>query len=627
MKIKNLLKTPQNSLKSSIIGIIIWSLIITGLSLYATAITVYGHIGVFLSYFQNPVIVLINLIPILLLTLFFGFITNRIWLAYLLSALITMLMTTVNYLKIMIRNDPFTATDFSLINEAMNIGQRYVFSLHPFFLFAIVLIIAGVIKARSLLTYRIKKPLVRLIGIVASAGIMVSILSPIYLSGTVYSKTENIIRNQFMNALEFNDQFTSRGFVYSFLHSINSIFEPTPAGYTKEEAQKALATYSYDNIPEGKKINVISIMLESFNDFSKFDTIEFTNNPYRYLYELRSKCLYGQVFTNVFGGGTIKSEHSFLTGFSYQSDYRRPTNSYVHYMKQQGYTVEGGHPGNKWFYKRDLVNKFLGFDSYKFHETGYSELYNNNPNNGDTILEDKYFFEDILKSFDENKTTGKPYFNFSVSYQNHGPYNSEFLENGIEYVKQTESLSDGGYYIINNYLAGIEKTLTALKTMIDKIEAIDEPVMLVLFGDHNPWLGDESYVYRELGINLEYSNDDGIYNYFFTPYIIYTNKAAKEISGNPAIGHGGDFSIMYLMNKVFETNGWEGNEFIKATNELREKIDILTGIGLYRENGVFTQYPSEAALEKLNKFRYVQYYWRNEIAPKTPEEIASESAD
>lgn len=619
----------SKSLKKSIIGILVWSFIVTLLTLYATSITVQGSWGVFFSYLKKPFIIGMNMLPILVLTLVVAFITNKMWLTFLISSLIPLIMSVVNYFKILLRNDPFVATDFGLINEAMNIGQRYTFTLDPFFYVAIGIIIASVISAKFIFKYRIKKPLVRLVGIVATLGIMLSMFSHLYLSGSVYSMFKNVGPNKYMNALDSNDQFASRGFVYSFLHSINDLFEPAPKGYTKKKAVEALADYPYDNIPEDKKVNIISIMLESFNDFSKYDSIEFSKNPYSYLYELREKSLYGQIFTNVFGGGTVKSERAFLTGFSYQADYRRPTNSYVHYLKQQGYTVEGGHPGNKWFYKRDMINKFLGFDNYKFFETGYSDMYYNNPHtenpaNGDPILDDKYFFEDIMQSFEANKATGKPYFNFSVSYQNHGPYDTTYVLNETEYVKQTEGLSAEGYNIINNYLAGMEKTLEALKTMVDKIDASDEPIMLVLFGDHNPWLGDESYVYKELGIELKYAHGDGIYNYFFTPYIIYTNEAAKRITGNSAVGYGGDFSIMYLMNKVFEANGWKGNEFIKATNALKEKVDILTGTGLYRENGAFTLWPKGSTIEALDKFRYVQYYWRNEVAPKTPEEIQNQ---
>ena len=626
MKKDILKKILAKDVTKAVICAALWSLLVTVLALYATSITVPGSMGVFLSYLKKPFIVTMNMIPVLAVTLVFYFIINKAWIAYLISGLIVFIMTAVNYLKIMVRNDPFVAMDFTLVNEAVNIGQRYTFELHPFFYVGAVIIAAGVVGAKLAVKYPVKKGLVRLGGVVGVVLAFALTFSHLYLSGIVYSKFENVGCNPMMNALDSKDQFASRGFVYSFLHSVNDLFAPAPDGYTKKKAEEALKDYSYDNIPDDKKVNVISIMLESFNDLSKYDTISFSHNPYEYLYELRDKSVYGQVFTSVFGGGTVKSERSFLTGYSYQSDYRRPTNSYVQYMKQQGYTTEGSHPGNEWFYKRDMVNKFLGFDNYKFFEDGYSDMYYSNPHednpaNSGAILDDKYLFADIMDNFEANKTSGKPYFNFSVTFQNHGPYDSGSLLNGIEYISRTDALSNEGYNIVNNYLGGIEKTLEALKEMVWRIDSSDEPIMLVLFGDHNPWLGDESYVYDELGIELEFAEGDGLYNYYFTPYIIYTNAAAKKMTGNQALGYGGDFSVMYLMNKVFEVNDWKGNEFIKATGELKENIDILTGMSLYRENGAFTLWPSAKSREALDKFRYVQYYWRNEVSPKTAEEI------
>lgn len=43
--------------------------------------------------------------------------------------------------------------------------------------------------------------------------------------------------------------------------------------------------------------------------------------------------------------------------------------------------------------------------------------------------------------------------------------------------------------------------------------------------------------------------------------------------------------MMYLMNKVFDVAGWEGSGFMKLSNELEEKLDIVTNIGICREDG------------------------------------------
>lgn len=615
-------KQLKTNLIFNICGIVIWAFTLTVLCLGFGVKAADGSLGVLISYFKMPGIIIVNFIPVLLTTLFFAFVSNRMWISWLASSAIVITMSLTNYFKIMTRNDPFVTADLKLIGEAADMTGRYELPLDAMCILTLVLIVCCIVASAFLFGYRIKKPLVRIGGAVAAVALFVILIKPVYLSDGIYAKIENIKGNGYMNEVNKNDQFICRGFVYSFLHSIRDVYEIPPENYSNKRAKELIKKYSYDNIPDDRKINVISVMLEAFNDFSRFDTIEFTNNPYEYFHELQSKSVHGYVFTNVFGGGTVNSERSFITGYSTQPEYHRATNSYVHYLRQQGYTVEGGHPGHKWFYNRDVVNRYLGFENYKFFETGYSDIYHSNPNNGTEILDDQYLFDDILQSFENNKTTGKPYFNFSVSYQNHGPYNTDALDTGVEYVKQTEGLSDQSYYIINNYLAGIEKTLIAIKDLTEKVDAMEEPVMIVLFGDHNPWLGNEASAYRDMEINLNFDTDEGLYNYFSTPYIIYTNAAAKEITGNSAVGEGGDFGIMYLMNKVFDVAGWKGNEFMKTSNALRQELDIVTNIGICRENGKLTPNIKKNALQELGDFRIVQYYWRNEINPEKISEFA-----
>ena len=83
-------------------------------------------------------------------------------------------------------------------------------------------------------------------------------------------------------------------------------------------------------------------------------------------------------------------------------------------------------------------------------------------------------------------------FSFNVTYQNHGPYPIGWLRYG-EYVPKNV-YSEDSYYILNNYLGGVEKTGQQLVKLKKKLEKLDEPVVLMVYGDHNPWLGDGNSV-------------------------------------------------------------------------------------------------------------------------------------
>ena len=93
-------------------------------------------------------------------------------------------------------------------------------------------------------------------------------------------------------------------------------------------------------------------------------------------------------------------------------------------------------------------------------------------------------------------------FSFNVTYQNHEPYFDDRLTSDTIYVPQG-TLSDSDYYIINNYLTGVADTGAQMRAFCDRFRDSEEPVVIVFFGDHRPWLGEQSVTYAALGIDLD----------------------------------------------------------------------------------------------------------------------------
>ena len=136
----------------------------------------------------------------------------------------------------------------------------------------------------------------------------------------------------------------------------------------------------------------------------------------------------------------------------------------------------------------------------------------------------------------------------------------------------------------------------------------EEPVILVLFGDHKPWMGNRNTVYEALGVSLDLSTEDGFRNYYATPYLIWANDAAKAILGSDFSGSGPEISPCFLMNEVFSLAGWGGSEYMKFMNEVKEVLPVIHTSGRYVTDGVLTQTLPEDAGRWLERFRQVQYY-------------------
>ena len=585
----------------NIAALVLWGVFIGVVAMY------FGRVNydleLFFSYFRKPLIAVLNIIPVLLAAVTLFFVFNRMWAAFLGTALLGLVPAIINYYKILLREEALTISDIAFIGEAALFGGRYELHVPTVMYLAIAAVIVGTVAAALMLRLRVRlrlRPLA-LVGVAAGALLFNTVYTD---HETFYYKTDNMAVELPTRALSewfFADQFASRGFVYPFIFSAVFADQEPLDGYSEAEARALLESYEYDSIPEEKKVNVIAVMLEAYSDLTAFENIDFARDPNYFWHELQGEALHGNLVTNVFAGGTTNTEHAFIAGNSALYDVRKPTGSYVRYFGAEGYRTEFCHPGIDWVYNRKNVSEYLGFDSAYFLESRY-DYYDNG-----TIIFDDDFLPDIVSLLEEAVLAGEPYFNFSLTYQNHSPYADNALYSDDVFVERG-GLSEKAYNIITNYLWGINRTDTALRSFIAELREREEPVVVLLFGDHKPWLGDGSFVYDELGISFD--GNAGLYARHVTPYIIWGNDAARDVLGDVFQGEGPEMSPMFLMPLLFEKMGWGGDEFIKAASELWKSVNVIHSSGVVREGGEITAEPSAEAKEAIEKFLYMEYYRR-----------------
>lgn len=552
---------------------------------------------IFFGYFRHPLIALLNILPVVLLILLLYCLVGRAWIAFLVGSVPVMLASVGNYFKIVCRDDPFMFADIPDITTALGISERYDLSMNwrlGFCLFCMVfgtLFLFFFVRGRVRPRWRLALGAVILLSIIPLVGV--------YTSDDVYdNKTQNY---------EYADQwaapqvFLTRGFVYPFLYSIKEAFPEPPQGYSEEAALEILESYTPQDIPEDKKVNVIGIQLEAFNDLERLGITGIAPEVYEKYHALEAESYTGNLITNIFAGGTVRTERAFLTGDVTLEDFRRDTGSYVWYFKDQGYHAEGIHPYHDYYYNRKNVNSYLGFDQYWFFQNRYDEI-----NDGHIAMDD-VLFPDLLQ-FYQNRDKDTPYFNFTVTYQGHGPYATDALEGTDGWWDGTYS-DESTYYILNNYLDSVQETAGQLWDFIQALREDEDPVVVVVFGDHNPWLGYSNSAYHDLGVNLDTSTEEGFYNYYGTRYLIWANDAAKETLNNDFTGEGPDVSPCFLMNVLFEQCGWgSGSAYMQLTGEVMEQIPVINTDGFYVENGQVTTALSDTAQELFSRLEIAQFY-------------------
>ena len=586
---------------------------IGGLGLFyaATAYTKLNSLAILYSYLTHPVILALNLLPAVALIWLGYFLFRRAWAGFLLSFLPIVGISMVNYFKIRLRSDPLLATDLRLAAEAGGIVGEYTLDITWLTWFTLFCFVAGLLFTIFLMPNGLRDWKNRAFGALSCLALMGVAFYSWYLSPTLYQNTAN---NRFINQWSDVEVFVSKGCVYPFLYSFQEMFPTPPEGYNEGNAQTLLSAFADQDIPAEQKVSVMGIMLEAFCDLTDLPVLgehEAVVRAYEPWHQLEAQSVTGNLLTNIFAGGTVDSEWGFLTGYTTHDEFRKPTDSYVWYFRSQGYQTMFSHPGYGWFYNRQNVNEYLGFEEQWFTDNHYEALVSplSAIYNSDHIL-----VTELANQLEDQVENG-PCFSFAVSYQNHGPYETTFTS-AVEHLTPTNSgLSQESCNIWNNYLNGVADTMDAMVWLTGELESMEEPVVLVLFGDHKPWGGNGNSAYQELGVTFDLSTTEGFYDYYSTPYLIWANSAAKEVLGRDFVGDGGDFSPAFLMTELFDQCGWEGSGFMQLSRLMREITPMVHGQDLYLVDGAVTDTLEAEDSSFLQAFLGAQYYRENRVVP------------
>lgn len=509
------------------------------------------------GYFSVPLIPVLNLLPGILLAALLFALTGRACPAFLLTAAVVMGGTWVNWFKLQFRNDPLVFEDLILLREAGDMAGKYQMFIPKGLIVTVLCILLGGLALYGCARWKPSRR-VRL-AVAAAALVLLFPLRTLYFSDNVY--TELTRSDAISSQWDSTKAYQSKGFVYPFLHSMRSAVSPSPDGYNADTSAARLREFPESAIPDEKKVNILAIMLESYCDFTDVPNApELSPEVYAPLHALEAEGISGKLVTNLFAGGTIDSERGFLSGYPIRPAFREPTNTYVWYLRGQGYRTTGNHPGNAWFYQREAVNARMGFEDFRFLENHYGNLA------GGGIAPDDLLFPELLRLCGEMP---EPWFSFTVTYQGHGPYPDDRNVWGGSYLTDA-GYSPEEYNILNNYFGSAANTSRNLSALAEQLRSSDSPTVLLVFGDHKPWLGNNESVYHSLGIPIGCDTPEGFLCHYSTQYLIWGNDAAKAVLGRDLQGEGPTIGPSMLMCTLFDALGWDGPPLMQQQRKLME---------------------------------------------------------
>ena len=183
----------------------------------------------------------------------------------------------------------------------------------------------------------------------------------------------------------------------------------------------------------------------------------------------------------------------------------------------------------------------------------------------------------MLRLLEEKENPEDRLFLFNVTMQNHGGYDVLY-DNYSQEIRLTGEL-EGKYPMADQYLSLMRTSDQALAWLLGRLEELEEPTMVVLFGDHQPSVEDEFY-YEISGLDEKTVTSEESLIWYRTPYLIWTNYGLEKEEL-------GDMSAYYLSGEVLRLAGLETTPYQNFLLEMRKLLPVVHGRGCLDGEGAY----------------------------------------
>jgi len=477
-----------------------------------------------------------------LLSLGLGLLMKRLCWGYLTVTLVFWILTMVNYFKTLITHMPLELRDLALVTRLGAITELNAQSISfsgitlfsaaiPLLWFAFLLVFSkrlfamdwkwslraacGTIAAFLLLFVLLADPL-----IYAPAGFP---LDQKAIQGQVYEDT--LVPLGLWRSVLYRDNRVTVGDQSDLENIVDRIDSTLHSGAPSGSPAPTGSQPSADG--DAQQPNVIVILSESFFDVTRLEGVHFDREALAEYHALQEESVSGKFYSRTLGYGTCNIEIEVLTGINNQ--FLAYGDDPLHWdpadlgvftpvpamMKNAGYYTSFLHMFNDSIYGRTELFSHMGFDEMFFPDDfGAIDPAAAKLGTGDRYWDyvsqhisgefygDSYM-ADLLIDLYEQKGEDAPVFLYAASMENHTPHAGDKYETYDFSFTTDAPLSEAAAGALNAYTQGCVNAARALQKLTDYFRTVDEPTVIVFYGDHKPGLGLDSgeSVYSELGLH------------------------------------------------------------------------------------------------------------------------------
>ncbi len=352
-------------------------------------------------------------------------------------------------------------------------------------------------------------------------------------------------------------------------------------------------------------VNVIVIMNESYSDLSVLPGVETNQDAMPFYRSLTENTIKGYAYSSVFGGTTANSEYEFLSGNTtaflppstvpYQMFVSDGDPTLTAQMKTLGYRTVAAHPYRSSGWNRIPVYTDFGFDEMYFEQDFQNRTYMR----GDAstgYVTDQSDYENLVRMYEEKKP-GERLFLFNITMQNHSGYTMSW--NGLPRTTWLTGKFEGKFSTVNQYLSLIYQSDQALEYLVDYFSQVEEPTLILLFGDHQPQVATNFYA-DVLGENPDLATAQ---KKQMVPFLLWANYDIPEAEGV-------ELSLNYLSTLLMDTANLPMTGYQQFLKGLYEQMPVVNAMGLRDAAGVWYALEDplpEALSAAVEEYKTLQY--------------------
>ncbi len=294
--------------------------------------------------------------------------------------------------------------------------------------------------------------------------------------------------------------YKDRGLLQHVLHETSRNLARGSIDYSADQIRSAkhelLGENSLESIPgEIRARNVYIIALESFWDPTRLSAAGISEDPldprFRALWQSSD---FSTALAPVYGGYTANSEFEILCGFPvthnavfFEGWLRNRVPCLPDYLTDAGYRTVAAHPNHAAFWNRVISYDRIGFSDY-WAKNDFDLDDMNGP-----FLSDSSLYRQVWQKQSRMREAGQPLLSYILTYFGHLDYPLN------EHRSQKVSV-DHDPSMIERYVNTIYYKSRELMDFYEQLRANDPEAVIVIFGDHLPYLGPNFSGYVESGL-------------------------------------------------------------------------------------------------------------------------------